>query len=142
MLNITLAVSAALLFALAGVSKAAVDILTHQEGNNIFESRGGWYDARTSWKLKYKDYDKGDLRPRFLGSTTVFVMFTDFWHAADAVYLAAFHIGGLLLGMLVGKLVGPAPLSMLVLLASSRLLFSGCFELCYSKLFRKQPAQV
>jgi hypothetical protein len=141
MLKLTLAVSAVLLFALAGISKAAVDILTHQEGANIFEAKGPWYDARTSWKLKYKDYDKGDLRPRFLGATNVFVMFTDFWHAADAVYLASYHLGGAALGALLVTM-GAGPALIVALLASSRLIFSGCFELCYSKLFRKQPAQV
>lgn len=90
---------ASLLLTVAAIAKAAVDVLTHQEGNNFFEQFGSWWDARTSWKNKYKDYDKGDLSPRFRGSTTVLVALTDFWHFADFIYLSAYLAAGLVFGI-------------------------------------------
>lgn len=39
-----------------------------------------FWDFQTSWKNKYKDYDKGDLRPAFPGATSVAVCFTDGYH--------------------------------------------------------------
>ena len=130
--------AALLLLALAGVAKSAVDILTHQPDNNTLSARGGWFDARLSWKLKYKDYDKGDLRPRFLGSKTWLVSLTDFWHAADAVYLLTYGGGNLLLGAAAVML--PFPLIKgLALFAVGRLLFGVCFEFFYQKVWRKRP---
>ncbi|MFD1874283.1 hypothetical protein [Hymenobacter bucti] len=95
--------AAVLLLALAHVAKAAVDTLTHQAGNDIFERLGPWFDARTSWLNKYKagSWELGTPVPRFLGSTTVFAFVTDFWHAADMVYLTSYAAGAGLLGILV-----------------------------------------
>ena len=39
-----------------------------------------FWDFQTSWKNKYKDYDKGDLRPAFPGATTLAVSLTDGYH--------------------------------------------------------------
>jgi hypothetical protein len=125
-------VAAILLLALAYVAKAAVDILTHQEGNNIFEAWGTWFDARSSWKRKYKDYDAGDLRPRFWLSTTVLVFATDFWHAADSVYLTAYLAGGALLGC---WLAHSGPLAWLLALAAVKTGGGAVFQACYM-LFR------
>jgi hypothetical protein len=86
---------------LAYAAKAAIDTLTHQAGNNIFERLGAWFDARTSWLNKYApgSWESGAPRPRFWLSTTVFVAVTDFWHAADSIYLSAYLIGAFLLGV-------------------------------------------
>jgi len=123
-----LLIAAILLLVLAHVAKATVDIITHQEGNNIFEKWGAFYDARTSWKRKYKDYDAGDLRPRFLGSTTVLVLFTDFWHLADSVYLTAYLMGGVLLGY---WLMPAGPWVMLLAVAAVKAGGGGVFQFCY-----------
>jgi hypothetical protein len=44
-----------------------------------------FWDFQTSWKNKYKDYDKGDLRPAFLGSKSITVCFTDGFHLTRAI---------------------------------------------------------
>jgi hypothetical protein len=143
MLTVAICFALALvMLAIAGVAKAAVDELTHQEDNNVFIKRGAWYDARTSWKLKYKDYDAGDLRPRFFKSTTWFVLFTDFWHAADAVYLTSYMLGSMSLALGLAAWLGlPASLPwQLAALALGRIYVSLWFEPFYTKHFRIKPA--
>jgi hypothetical protein len=39
-----------------------------------------FWDVRTSWKNKYKDWDGGNTDAAFFGSKTVFVAFTDGYH--------------------------------------------------------------
>ncbi len=39
-----------------------------------------FWDFQTSWRNKYKNYDKGDLRPAFVGATTFAVSLTDGYH--------------------------------------------------------------
>lgn len=50
----------------------------------------GWF-GRNSWVRKYANgnHDK----PRFFGSTTFLVMFTDFYHAAQAAQKVCFALG-------------------------------------------------
>jgi len=42
------------LLLVAYVAKAAIDNLTHQAGNSVFERWGKWFDARVSWLNKYQ----------------------------------------------------------------------------------------
>jgi hypothetical protein len=39
-----------------------------------------FWDVKTSWKNKYKDWDAGNTDAAFFGSKTVFVAFTDGYH--------------------------------------------------------------
>ena len=70
-----------LLLAGAGVFKAVADALAH--GSARLTALGPWWDYATSWQRKYKDYYAGDKRPRFWGSSTVFVGLSDAWHCAN-----------------------------------------------------------
>jgi len=126
---------ALVMLAVAGIAKAAVDVLMHQEDKNIFIKLGPWWDARTSWKRKYKDYDAGDLRPCFIGAKTWLVSLTDFWHAADAVYLLTYAAGFALIGFTCASV--PLPVLKLVTVSVlGRLVFSGVFEVFYKHVFR------
>jgi hypothetical protein len=122
------------LLIVAYVAKATIDNLTHQAGNSIFEKWGKWFDARVSWLNKYKpgSWEAGAKQPRFLGSTTVFVWLTDFWHAADSVYLTAYLVGGMLLGAWLGP-VQAWPWVLAVVLVKG--CGGGVFQACY-RLFR------
>ena len=81
------------LLALAGLSKAVADATAHDSGRMM--RFGKWFDNRTSWQRKYRDYYAGDKRPAFPGATTVLVFVTDAWHfftmlswlCADAAFL-------------------------------------------------------
>jgi hypothetical protein len=125
---------AILLLALAHIAKAACDNLTHQAGNSIFEKWGSWFDARTSWLNKYKpgSWEAGAPVPRFLGSTTVLVFLTDFWHAADAVYLTTYAAGAGLMGI---TLASDSRWVWLLALAAVKAGGGGVFQVCY-KLFQ------
>ncbi len=46
---------------------------------------GKFWDNSISWKNKYKDYDNGDTRAKFIGSKTVFVGFTDGYHLTNLI---------------------------------------------------------
>jgi hypothetical protein len=122
------------LLVLAFVAKAAIDTLTHQAGNNIFEKWGAWFDARVSWLNKYKpgSWEAGAPVPRFLGSTTVFAWATDFWHAADSFYLTSYLIGAMLLGAYLGA-AGAWPWVLAVAVVKGA--GGGVFQVCY-RLFR------
>jgi hypothetical protein len=126
--------AAILLLALAHVAKAACDNLTHQQGNSVFEQWGPWFDARTSWKNKYAagSWEAGAPRPRFWLSTTVLVLVTDFWHAADAVYLTAYAAGAGLLGI---TLASANPTAWLLALGAVKAGGGALFQVCY-RLFR------
>src|SRR5690348_17390301 len=44
---------------------------------------------RVSWKLKYRNFDAGDLRPAFPGAKTWLVGLTDGYHLTRTIYRAA-----------------------------------------------------
>ena len=69
------------LCALAGAFRAVHDCLTHAPA--ALAKWGPFWDARTSWTLKYKDYYHDPKTPRFWGSTTLFVALTDAWHFSN-----------------------------------------------------------
>jgi hypothetical protein len=50
---------------------------------------GQFWDNSISCKNKYKDFDAGDLRPKFIGSKTALVGFTDGYHLTNLVSNAA-----------------------------------------------------
>ena len=86
------------LCALAGGLRAFHDCLTHSP--TALAKWGPFFDASTSWRLKYADYYNDPVTPRFWGSTTVFVAFSDAWHLSNllswgcadaAVVLAGWH---------------------------------------------------
>jgi hypothetical protein len=57
--------------------------------NNALQHHGigagyDFWDYQTSWKRKYKYYDGGDLRARYLFSKSLLVAGTDGWHATRA----------------------------------------------------------
>ena len=68
---------------LAGGLRAVHDCLTHSPA--ALAKWGPFWDARTSWTLKYADYYHDPKTPRFWGSTTLFVACTDAWHLSNGL---------------------------------------------------------
>lgn len=59
---------------------------------NGFRRGDKFWDNKISWKNKYKNYDAGDKRPAFFGSTTFLVAVTDGYHftrGVDRTFTAA-----------------------------------------------------
>lgn len=122
---------------LAGLAKAAVDIMSHQADNNIFIRWGAWFDVRTSWKRKYKDYDRdGENGPAaFIGAKGPLVALTDFWHAADFVYLKAYLLGAGFGAVGIYR-AGGAWWAYAAGLVWSAIVMGAVFELTYRRSFR------
>jgi len=72
-----------ILMIFAGICNSVMDVLKTRYNNSIFASwpNQTWLKPSLSWVKKWKDGNpkKGE---RFLGSSTVFVWLTDFWHLA------------------------------------------------------------
>jgi hypothetical protein len=64
-------------------------IIHHELGRGT-----SFWDYENSWKNKYKNFDKGDTRPAFLGSTTFAVGLTDGFHLTRLVD-RAFSLGSI-----------------------------------------------
>lgn len=73
-----------ILIVIAAFAKAIMDNLKdgYAFGDSVFMQ-----GLNKSWVNKYKS--DTDLRPRFWGSTTVFVWLTDLWHLAQMVFLVS-----------------------------------------------------
>lgn len=97
----------------AGISKGITDVTSFHFDKSIFVNKPLFWNPLVSWKNKYKDGDK-NKGAKFLGSTTIFVLFTDGWHLfgfLERIFLcAAFIFIGLLIAgnlwFLFGALIG------------------------------------
>lgn len=74
---------------LVGVLQAVMDTLDFHYGSSVFMrlKNQQYWDQDVSWKNKYAKADGNEVwinKPRFLGSTTVFVWVTDGWHLTEA----------------------------------------------------------
>lgn len=67
---------------LAGLLRALHDTLTHEPGGGKPAGWGAFWNSQISWRFKYRDADPA-LGPRFPGSTTWLVAFTDGWHLSN-----------------------------------------------------------
>lgn len=88
------------LSALSGAAKAVKDTISHHHGMSVFATWNAQYwNPQESWKNKYKNYDQGDKRPRYLLATTWLVWTTDAWHFMDTLYrmflIGAGVVGGM-----------------------------------------------
>jgi hypothetical protein len=63
-----------------GVVSGAADGVNQNLAHWRWGKGKAFWDVKTSWKNKYKDYDNGNTDARFWGSKTVFVAFTDGYH--------------------------------------------------------------
>jgi hypothetical protein len=83
---------------ISGSADGLNQLIVHRkygEGNQF-------WDFKTSWKNKYKDWDGGNKEPRFLGSKTIFVGVTDGFHLTRMIDRA---------GMLVSVGIGAGELN-------------------------------
>lgn len=81
---------------LAGFFNSIMDIIIHKWNISIFskiknEKLLQFINPKLSWTNKWKnnDYKQGE---KFIGSSTVFVMFTDLWHLCQFLMIISFII--------------------------------------------------
>ena len=93
---VALIITAVLLSIISGFSKAICDL--SEEGKLKFYKKTFWL-KEFSWVNKYKNNDPKQ-GAKFLGSTTIFVMFTDAWHVFSFVFRVSYAIAFLAIGSL------------------------------------------
>jgi len=80
-----------ILLILGGIFSACVDVLRFRWNTSIFRNWPNqlWVNPNFSWRNKWKDGDpeKGE---KFLGSSTIFVWLTDFWHLCKFIMILLF----------------------------------------------------
>ena len=91
-------ITAYLLLAIAGVSKAVMDKITFHYYGSVFKMLNEYFwNPIYSWMNKYK-FGSEDFRPRFFGSTTFLVWATDAWHLFGLIRGVTGAAGFFLLG--------------------------------------------
>lgn len=80
-------IAAIVTYMLAGACNGVMDKLQFHYGKSIFPPSSLFWCPRKSWRNKYKNGDPAQ-GPKFIGSTTIFVGFTDGWHMMQMGYLA------------------------------------------------------
>ena len=126
------------LLIIAGISKSIMDTVDFHFETSIFsniksEQRKLWWNQSEGWKNKYKDRDSTKGR-KFPGSLTWLVFVTDAWHFFQMLlYLSLFGVATLALTI-------SLPISWywyILIFAGMKILFSGVFELFWSKIWVK-----
>ena len=74
-----------LLIAGIGVIGGTADAYNQKILHRKYGAGKPFWDYSTSFKRKYKDFDKGDYRPAYIGSKTWLVMTTDGFHLTRAI---------------------------------------------------------
>ncbi len=96
-MNVAYIVISFILCCVAGFSKAVMDTHAFHYNKSIFKSFKSLFFAEDSWRNKYKNGDKNQGE-KFLGSTTIFVMFTDVWHLAGFFYSVGLIVASIMIG--------------------------------------------
>jgi len=114
---------------LAGIFNACMDAIDFHYNTSIFTKwkPQTWIDPSLSWKNKWKngDYTQGE---KFLGSSTIFVFITDFWHFLQFLMMLAICFAIVFYHPLVVWWA-----DILFLLAA----YSITFEIFFSKILKK-----
>jgi len=112
-------------FAMAGLASAAKDKMLFHYYKSIFKrfKNQQFWNPSISWKNKYKDYNKGDLRAKFPLSKTVLVGFTDGFHLMKLVSEVSLFAGFAVIGY------GIQESSNIVYTVSAYLTYKAVFEI-------------
>ena len=119
-----------ILITIAGILNAIMDVLAVRYDVSVFSKLTQFklfLDPRISWANKYKN---GSVfsGPKFFGSTTFFVSFTDAWHLAKS----------LMIWLIAAAIIFYKPIvNPLIDIFIMHILFSVAFELFFGTLFIK-----
>jgi hypothetical protein len=113
---------------LAGVCNSIMDVLSFRYEISIFNKLDNdkWFNPKISWKNKWKDDFKSE---KFLGSSTVFVMFIDAWHFFKFLMLSFIVLSIIFYTTLINNYI-----DIMILY----LTFTITFELFWSKIWIKR----
>lgn len=125
---VALIITAVLLSIISGFSKAICDL--SEEGKLKFYKKTFWL-KEFSWVNKYKNNDPKQ-GAKFLGSTTIFVMFTDAWHLFGLIERISFAIAFILSGLLIASNIW-----FIFFALGCYILFATIFHIFYTYIFKK-----
>lgn len=96
-------------FAFAGLFNSIMDIIYHKWNQSIFsksknENFINFSNPLISWKNKWENGDPNDGE-KFIGSSTIFVMFTDLWHLSQFLMFISFILGAIFYQPIFGKVL-------------------------------------
>lgn len=123
-----------ILFAIAGILNAIMDrvayLSTYERSIfNKYQKLEQFCSAEKSWKNKWKNGDKSQGE-KFLGSSTIFVTFTDLWHLCKSLMIFC-----IIFSLFFYKQLFESDL---ITLFIYYICFTGAFELFYNYiLYRK-----
>lgn len=82
-----------LLVTFAAIANASMDVLQFKYDKTIFKKlkNQNWWNPKFSHLNKYKNNDPSQ-GPKFWGSTTYFVFFTDAWHFSQFIFLTSYQL--------------------------------------------------
>ena len=118
---------------LAGFFNSIMDIIVHKWSISIFskiknEKLLQFINPKQSWmnKWKNKDYKQGE---KFIGSSTVFVTFTDLWHLCQFLMILSFLLSTIFYVSIMDNSISNIIIHYLS--------FTLSFNLFYYKIFKK-----
>lgn len=118
----------------SGYSKAIMDIIAHKYESSIFTRKKNnfFWNPYFSWRNKWKNGNKKEGEA-FLGSSTIFVWYTDAWHRYQMYY----GISVCLLSFLI-PIIFKETIVYISIFVTTQILYRGVFELYYRKLLIKK----
>jgi hypothetical protein len=128
-----------LLFALAAVCNAAMDVVTHHYEDSVFNSSEDskyYYNPTYSWKNKYINGDVNQGRKKwFFNKFTIHPAFTDFWHLQKSSMIVLICIA--LAVALFGSPIIITWWYFIIVVVVLGTIWNSTFNLFYNKIFRK-----
>jgi hypothetical protein len=119
-----------ILIFIAGACKAVMDTLAFHYSVSRFSILDPlFWNPALSWKNKYSN--PNTLKPKFFGSTTLFVCFMDGWHFFQMAFLSCMFMGLVLYTPLMDINLFHVP-SVIWNFIILRLLFGASFEVFFS----------
>jgi hypothetical protein len=130
-----------ILVIIAAIANAIGDKIQFHWDSSIFAGRGwdAWANPKISWRRKWRwkggklDQIEGEA---FLGSSTVFVSFTDLWHAVKSIQLSTLFLAIVLYHPVIES--NHTIIELLINFALLRVAYGVTFETLFSKLLNKK----
>lgn len=119
----------AIFIVIAAICNAVMDKVQSHYSKSIFKDLNSkWWNPKESWKNKWKNGDPAQGEA-FLGSSTVFVLFTDSWHFFQFLFLSFLFLA----------VVSYVPMvNWVVDFIVYHIVLGMVFELFFAKIFAKE----
>jgi len=119
----------AIFIVIAAICNAVMDKVQSHYSKSIFKDLNSkWWNPKESWKNKWKNGDPAQGEA-FLGSSTVFILFTDAWHFFQFLFLSFLFLAVVFYAPMVNWVVD---------FIVYHVVLGMVFELFFAKIFAKE----